>query len=56
MLYSSVGQLYVDFSTNNCSSFTSNTYEYNSSRGTSNSTSTTGDQESGQTYMLKNDL
>ena len=50
---SSVGQLYVDFSTNNCSSFTSNTYEYNSSRGTSNSTSTTGDQESGQTYITK---
>ena len=49
----SVGQLYIDFSTNNCSSFTSNTYEYNSSRGTSNSTTQTGDVESGQTYMQK---
>jgi len=49
----SIGQAYLDFSTDNCSSFTSNNYSYNSSRGTSASSTPTGDNSTTATYFEK---
>ena len=49
----SIGQAYLDFSTDNCSSFTSNNYSYQSSRGTSASGTPTGDTSSTATYFEK---
>lgn len=47
----SIGTAYIDFSTNNCSSFTSNTYSYQYTRGTSASTSVAGGTSASATYM-----